>query len=88
MEYKGQIILEAVFLTLIAGIIGIVSGVAVMHFVDVNFGENPQFLHPGVGLNLVLAAFGILIVVGIIAGLIPAARATQIKPVDALRADG
>ena len=85
---KGQIILEAIFLTLIAGIIGIVFGVAVMHFVDVNFGENPQFLHPGVGLNLVLAAFGILIVVGIIAGLIPAARATQIKPVDALRADG
>ena len=85
---KGQIILEAIFLTVIAGIIGIVFGVAVMHFVDVNFGENPQFLHPGVGLNLVLAAFGILIVVGVFAGLIPAARATQIKPVDALRADG
>jgi putative ABC transport system permease protein len=85
---KGQIILEAVFLTTIAGIIGIVFGVWVMHLVDVNFGENPQFLHPGVGLNLVLAAFGILILVGVFAGLLPASRATQVKPVEALRADG
>ena len=85
---KGQIILEAVFLTTIAGIIGIVFGVWVMHMVDVNFGDSPQFLHPGVGLNLVLMAFGILLVVGVLAGLLPAARATQIKPVEALRVDG
>ena len=85
---KGQIILEAVFLTTIAGIIGIIFGVWVMHLVDVNFGDSPQFLHPGVGLNLVLMAFGILLVVGVLAGLLPAARATQIKPVEALRVDG
>lgn len=85
---KSQIILEAVILTTIAGIIGILLGVWLMNLVDKNFGESPQFLHPGVGLNLVLAAFGILVLVGIIAGLLPAARATQIKPVEALRADG
>ena len=85
---KGQIILEAVFLTTIAGVIGIVFGVWVMHLVDVNFGDSPQFLHPGVGLNLVLMAFSILLVVGVLAGLLPAARATQIKPVEALRVDG
>ncbi len=85
---KGQIILEAVFLTTIAGIIGIVFGVWVMHMVDVNFGENPQFLHPGVGLDLVLISFGILLIVGVLAGLLPATRATQVKPVEALRVDG
>ncbi len=85
---KGQIILEAVFLTTIAGIIGIVFGVWVTHLVDVNFGDNPQFLHPGVDYVLVLIAFAILIFVGVIAGLLPASRATQLKPVDALRADG
>ena len=85
---KGQIILEAVFLTLIAGVMGVIFGVWVLHLVDVNFGESPQFLHPGVDLGLVLIAMGILIFVGVIAGLLPASRATQIKPVDALRVDG
>jgi putative ABC transport system permease protein len=85
---KGQIILEAVFLTTIAGIIGIVFGVWVMHLVDVNFGDSPQFLRPGVELGLVLGAFGILVLVGVFAGLLPASRATQVKPVEALRAEG
>ena len=85
---KSQIILEAVFLTTVAGIVGILFGVWVMHLVDVYFGDSPQFLHPGVGLELVLVAFGILILVGVFAGLLPASRATQIKPVEALRVDG
>lgn len=85
---RGQIILEAVFLTTLAGVIGIVFGVWVMHLVDVNFGDSPQFLHPGVGLNLVLLSFAVVLVVGVLAGLLPASRATQIKPVEALRADG
>lgn len=85
---KGQIILEAVFLTLVAGIAGIVFGVWAVHLVDMFFGDSPQFVHPSVELNLVLIALGILIVVGVFAGLLPANRATQLKPVDALRVDG
>ncbi len=85
---KSQIILEAVFLTVIAGVAGIIFGVWVIHLVDITLGESPQFLHPGVDLNLVLLALVILVLVGVLAGLLPASRATQLKPVDALRADG
>lgn len=85
---KGQIILEAVLLTLIAGVIGVVLGVWLVHMVDVNFGNSDQFLHPGVDLSIVLLALGILVFVGVLAGLIPASRATRIKPVDALRVEG
>ncbi|MDZ7849227.1 MAG: hypothetical protein U5L96_22295 [Owenweeksia sp.] len=45
------------------------------------------FRNPGVNLGTVLMALGILVVSGVLAGLIPARRAVEVKPVDALRAE-
>jgi len=44
-----------------------------------------MFNHPEVDFNKAVSALIVLIVSGALAGLIPARRATQIKPIDALR---
>jgi putative ABC transport system permease protein len=85
----SQIILESVFLTSIAGYIGLVIGVALIELVNFaleNSGaETEMFRHPGVDFNIAISALTILIISGIFAGMIPAKRAISIKPIDALR---
>jgi putative ABC transport system permease protein len=44
-----------------------------------------MFNHPEVDFNKAIAALVILVISGAVAGLIPAQRAVQIKPIDALR---
>lgn len=87
-EIKGQIILESVFLTSIAGSIGIILGGSILFWLDHTdavHGENPWLLNPTVNLPIVLLAVTILIVLGTLIGMIPANIATSIKPIDALR---
>lgn len=89
LAIKSQIVLESVFLTAIAGYIGLVLGVAVLELINyllIEFGASTDmFSHPEVDFQKAIYALVILIISGAIAGLIPAQRATQIKPIDALR---
>ncbi len=50
-----------------------------------NVGPVENFANPSVGIGVIIIALSILIISGLLAGLIPATRATQMKPVDALR---
>jgi len=50
-------------------------------------GPVENFANPSVGIGVIFIALLILIISGVLAGLIPATRATQMKPVDALRLD-
>jgi putative ABC transport system permease protein len=85
----SQIILESVFLTAIAGYIGMVSSVVLLEVVNkvIPVDENSMFLNPGVDVSVAFTALTILIVAGALAGLIPARKAIAISPVEALRAD-
>jgi len=89
LAIQTQIVLESVFLTALAGYIGLVLGVGVLELINyllVNFGASTEmFTRPEVDFNKALTALAVLIVSGAFAGLIPARRATQIKPIDALR---
>lgn len=84
-----QIIVESVFLTTMAGYIGLVIGVGVIEGINRLLAANPSsdmmFTNPQVDFGMALTALFILVVSGIFAGLIPARRAIRIKPIDALR---
>ena len=86
LSIVSQIILEALVLTSMAGYIGIVLGVWVVEFAGPLI-EDDSFKNPEVNFQTILIALGVLIVSGCIAGFIPAYRALEIKPVDALRTE-
>ena len=85
-EVRSQIILESVFLTVIAGVIGIILGAAVLNLIN-NLTKDLDFPYsnPTVPIPYVLGALAIMVILGTLIGLIPAQRAVSIKPIDALR---
>ncbi|PCJ23157.1 MAG: multidrug ABC transporter ATP-binding protein [Flavobacteriales bacterium] len=85
-EVRGQIILESVFLTMVAGVFGIVLGSFVLKGIDVATQDTDiPYTNPTVPIPYVLGALFIMVVLGTLIGLIPAQRAVSIKPIDALR---
>ncbi|MFA6260653.1 MAG: ABC transporter permease [Bacteroidia bacterium] len=83
-----QVMSESVALTLIAGYLGLVSGILLLEGIQMAIeGGTDMFRNPGVDLQIAFKALGILVGAGLLAGLIPARKAIAIKPVDALRAD-
>lgn len=83
-----HIVAESVFLTVMAGYIGLSLGVGVLELLNrilQSAGDEMFFRNPEVNLTMALSALGVLVVAGIIAGMIPAKRAVSIKPIDALR---
>ena len=86
-EIKRQIVIEAVFLTLIAGIFGIITGGWILIGLDAAFGqgETAVIVNASVSIAVVFIAIAILTILGTLIGLIPAFRATSIKPIEALR---
>jgi len=88
-----QFLLESLTLTLIAGVVGMIVAVAVAWVIppmplysDIYKTANHEgdiILHPS--LMVMLVSFGILAIVGIVSGLIPALRASRMDPVVALR---
>jgi putative ABC transport system permease protein len=82
----GLILLESVFITAISGYLGMIAGIGLLELVQRGLPtDTPMFTNPSVDLNTALLATVILIIAGIFAGLIPARRAANIKPIEALR---
>ncbi len=90
------IIIESVIITTFFGYIGMVLGVAANEYMDATIGHETidtglfkatMFLDPTVGLDVCFEATMVMIVAGTIAGLIPALKASRIRPIEALRAD-
>jgi len=84
---KQQIILESVFLTTVAGMLGIVFGALVLYFIDKSLGQGDDaiLINPTVDIPVILIAFSTLVILGTLIGLIPAYMATIVKPIEALR---
>jgi putative ABC transport system permease protein len=82
-----QIISESVLITSLAGYFGLIAGVFLLEGINVAISgkDTGMFYQPGVHLEVVLKALGILIICGALAGIIPARKALAISPVDALR---
>lgn len=81
----GQILNESVVLTVLAGIGGIMLGVGLLSAVGVALSQGDQFFKdPQISFTMAVGSLIILIVIGLLAGLIPAQRAMMIKPVEAI----
>jgi putative ABC transport system permease protein len=84
---RQQIILESVFLTTVAGMLGIILGAFVLFIIDIKYGqgEDAALVNPTVDIPIILIAVVTLIVLGTAIGVIPAHMATVVKPIEALR---
>ena len=82
----GQIISESVVLTMLAGIAGILLGVGLLHVVGILLSTGDQFFKdPQISFGVAIGALFILVVIGAFAGFLPANRALNIKPIEAIR---
>lgn len=83
-----HIVAESVFLTVLAGYIGLALGVGLLELLNMALesgGDEIFFRRPEISFKMAVAALTVLVFAGIFAGLIPAKRAVSIKPIDALR---
>jgi putative ABC transport system permease protein len=87
----SQVMMESVMLTLLAGYLGLISGIYLLELVSSLLSESGEgggmFYNPGVELGIALKALAVLVVCGLFAGIIPARRAVDISPVNALRSE-
>ena len=90
------IITESVIITTFFGYIGMVLGVAANEYMDATIGHDTidtglfqatMFVNPTVGLDVCIEATMVMVIAGTIAGLIPAMKASRIRPIEALRAE-
>jgi putative ABC transport system permease protein len=80
------ILIESILITAIAGYVGLFAGVGVLELAGPSL-EKYFIKDPGVSNSLVFGATITLIIAGAIAGYLPAKKASQIKPIVALRND-
>ncbi|MBQ3881695.1 MAG: FtsX-like permease family protein, partial [Bacteroidales bacterium] len=96
MSILKLIIAESIVITAFFGYIGMVLGLAANQIMDLTMSDKPidagiaqvtMFVNPYVGIDVAVKATILLIVAGTLAGMIPAWKASKVKPIEALRAE-
>lgn len=84
----GLIIQESVFITMVAGYLGLVFGVLLLSGISYSLEEfnidTGMFSNPEVNLQTAFMALFVLVICGALAGLFPASKAAKINPIEAL----
>ncbi len=86
IQVINLVILESVFITTISGFGGMGFAMALIGLVGPNI-KSPAFSNPSVETSTIVIATVILVVAGVLAGLIPALKASKVRPIVALNAD-
>jgi putative ABC transport system permease protein len=79
-DISNQFLLEAVALTLMGGMVGVVLGYSIAEIISIT-----GILSASVSLSSIALAFGVSAVIGIGFGWYPARRAARMNPIEALR---
>ncbi len=82
----GMIMLESIFITTLAGYVGLLIGTTILKFIGDSL-EEYFIVNPSVETYVVVGATIVLVIAGTIAGYIPATKAARIKPIEALNDD-
>ncbi|QOW10518.1 ABC transporter permease [Kaistella flava (ex Peng et al. 2021)] len=82
----GLIMQESIVITVVSGLMGVGLGILTLHLIGDSL-EKYFIVDPSVGWGLVIVAFVSLVISGLIAGFVPAYRASRIKPIEALRSE-
>ena len=77
-DIVGQFIAEAVLLSMLGGLAGVIAGILISRLKVVG-------VQPVVQPYSVLLAFGVAVAVGLFFGIYPANRAASLRPIEALR---
>jgi putative ABC transport system permease protein len=87
----GTLLMESILVTTVAGYAGMVLGVGLWELVsfalrtfEVKF---DFFKNPEVDFQVAITSIILLVIVGALAGLVPALKAARIMPIEAMRAD-
>lgn len=82
------IIQESVFITMVAGYLGLVAGVLLLSSISYGLEEfsidTGMFSNPEVNMQTAFMALFVLVICGALAGLFPASKAAKINPIEAL----
>ncbi len=82
----GLIVQESLVITTISGLIGVLVGILCLKLIGNNL-EEYFIKDPNVSWVVIFMAFIALIFSGLIAGFVPAYRASKIRPIEALRTE-
>lgn len=80
----GMILHESIFITTIAGFMGLLTSLLLLELVG-PYIKSDYFFNPEVDFTIALTTLGLLIFAGALAGFFPAYQAAKIKPIVALR---
>ena len=82
----SMILLESVFITTIAGYLGLLVSVGLVYLMELAAGsEIEMFKNPQIDMGVGIGALLILVIAGALTGLIPAMQAANVNPVVALK---
>ena len=87
----STLLFESILVTGIAGYAGMVMGVGLIELIAFALNsvgaQLPFFKNPEINFQVAITAIILLVVIGALAGLMPALRAAKIMPIEAMRAD-
>jgi putative ABC transport system permease protein len=89
LSIVAMVMKESIVLTAIAGLFGVAAGTALLAVANTvleNMPESPMG-PPNLSFQTVMIAVGVLVTAGGLAGIMPAAHAASIKPIEALRTE-
>lgn len=76
----GQFLTEAAALTSIGGVIGVAAGIGLSRLISSVMGTPTAISYPAIGVAVIFS-----MIIGVIFGMIPAVKASNLNPIDALR---